>query len=365
MQITIPMQTILLLNITVVFIAFLARFKKSGLALELAFLIIFLFTGLRYNFGADYPGYKVTFDTISAYTSLFSIDKSQFVAETGWLILCYIFKPIGFFGMVLVLSAFICYTYYSLIKKYVEPGYYWMGVAVYCFMTEIMLIQFSALRQAVAIAIFLFASRYLLEKRSPIKYVLCILLAGTIHSSAYFMLIFVMFAFYKDWNNNKTGYVILTVFFGLLVFGQTILGVMPFLTTIFAGDRYLDVFTADNESGMTLTGGAVWGIMIVIVVYFSKFQPKEFKYFYLFYSMYFISYILINLIWTGDRFGYYFAPFGIIALPKMISEIKLPIIKVAIFLLFFGFILSRFFNFFTYEFVIEGYAKYQTIFSQL
>jgi len=178
------------------------------------------------------------------------------------------------------------------------------------------------------------------------------------------MLIFVVFAFVKEWDKTKIGYIILIGFFVLLFAGHFILNFLPILSNAFAGERYSDVFTADVDSSATLTGGLLWSLLFVIVLYISRFQSKNFKYLFFLYALYFMSYILTNLIWIGDRIGYYFAPFCIVVLPQMVSTTKSKIFKIIILVLFLGLLLNKFINFFTYDFVIEGYAKYQTIFSE-
>lgn len=359
------MQIIIILNIIVVFIAFFARFKQVKYALEFSFFIIYLFTALRYNYGTDYSQYQFIFESVASYSSIFSINSVNFETEKAWLIVCYFFKPIGFFGMIFVLSAFICYTYYAMIKKYVDVKYYWLAVLLYVFTIDIMLIQFSALRQAIAIALFLTSIRYLVEKRSPVKYLILNVLAGSIHSSAYFMLIFVAFAFVKDWNSNKVGYIISAVFFVLLFAGKFLLNFLPVISTIFAGDRYSGIFDSDVDSTTTLIGGAFWSLLFIIVIYYSRSQSEDFKYLFLFYSLFFMSYILTNLIWIGDRMGYYFAPFSIIIIPKLLENVKFKVVKLSILMLFLLLVFSKLISFYSYNYFVVGYENYQTIFSLL
>ena len=85
------MQTIIFLNILVIFISYFARYKHVKYALELAFLIIYLFTALRYNYGTDYSHYHEIFNDIAAYRNIFSINQANFAVEYGWMIVCYVF----------------------------------------------------------------------------------------------------------------------------------------------------------------------------------------------------------------------------------------------------------------------------------
>jgi hypothetical protein len=353
------------LSLLVIIISYCARYKRAEFALPLSFLIIFIFTAIRFNYGTDYPGYYKMFNSITTFSKIFSTYSKAFQVEKGWLILCYIFKPIGFFGMIFFLSGFTCYTYYSLIKKYVSVNYYWLAVLIYAFSFEIMLIQFSAIRQAVAIAIFLNAIKYLFEKRSILKYVLLIFLAGTIHSSAYFLIIFVAFAFEKFQKSNIIGYIILILFFLLLIFGQDLRHALSNLSDFFVGDRYAKRFATNVPTDNTLIGSIFWSLLLIIIIYFSRAQPLNYKYLFYLYSIYFMTYALSNLIFLADRLGYYFAPFCIIVLPQIASTEKNKIVKYGILTLFLLLMFYRYYHMFSFDFMISGYSKYHTIFSTL
>lgn len=314
------MQTVILLNILVVTISFFARFKQTKYALEVSFLIIFLFTALRFNFGTDYQSYLKLFSSIHSYSSIFSLNVEFENIEKGWLILCFIFKPIGFFGMIFVLSAFICYTYYSIIKKYVAVNYYWFAIFIYVFTFEIMMIQFSAIRQALAIAIFINSTKYLTEEKKPIKYLIMILFAGLIHTSAFIMFPFVFLSLKKNQNINIMGYIILIVFFILLFFGNIILQYFPLLITLTTGARYLSTFNVETMGASTLVGIIFWSLLSLITFYYSLKQPNHIKILFYFVLFYFIVYTLINLIWLVNRIGFYFVPFTIIVYPLILQN---------------------------------------------
>jgi hypothetical protein len=359
------MKIIIVLSIIVVFIAYFARFRQSKYALELSFFIIYLFTAFRYNYGTDYTQYQEIFESVASSSNIFSVNAEFNEMEKAWLIICYLFKPIGFFGMMFVLSAIICYTYYAMIKKYVDVNYYWLAVLLYVFTIDIMLIQFSALRQALAIALFLYSIRYLVEIRSPIKYLILNFIAGSFHSSAYFMLIFVLLAFVKDWNSNKAGYIISVFFFVLLFAGKYLMNLLPMITAFFVGERYLYIFDSEFDSTSTLIGGAFWSLLFMIVIFYSRSQSADFKYFFLLYSLFFVSYSLTNLFWIGDRMGYYFAPFSLIVIPRLLDSVNFKLLKSLILILYLSLVFSKLISFHSYSYFEIGYENYQTIFSLL
>ncbi len=154
------MTTVAILNIIVVLFAYLARYRRTKFGLKVSFFLIFLFLALRYDYGNDYPGYLKHFLVINQYAWIDYFGKSlQF--EPGWTFLCRLFEPLGFFAMTAVLALFNCVVYYRFIKKYVPPAYYWFAVFLYVFTPGFMLIHSSAMRQSVAITLFIFSIDYL------------------------------------------------------------------------------------------------------------------------------------------------------------------------------------------------------------
>lgn len=359
------MQTIIILNILVVLLAYFARYKNTRFLFEWAFFTIFLFTALRFEFGTDYSGYYKLFNTISFFSGINFIDYNQFRFEPGWLILNYIFKPIGFFGFIVVLSAFICYTYYSLIKKYVDPKYYWMAIFIYVFSSDIMWIQFSAIRQALSIAIFIHSVKFLNEKRKPVVFIAMNLFGGLFHSSAYFMIPLVVFSFKRIKKSKITGLILLAAFWGLLFFGDMYLSQIMELTSFISGDRYTSRFAFEIDTSTTIIGSIAWGTLLVIVIYYSRYQQEDKKNLFYLTALYSMVYVLAPLVWLAGRMGYYFAAFSIIVYPLIMQHEKNKIVKIGIFTIFAFFLLNRLTNFFELKWVIDGYSKYQTIFSEI
>lgn len=357
------MYAIIVLNIVAIFLAFLSKYRNSRFLFEFSFLLIFLFTAFRYNFGTDYSSYELSFNQISRFQNIGLIQYSQFSFEPSWTFLNYLFKPLGFSGFIIVLSAFICYTYYNLIKKYIYPQYYWLAVFIYVFSFDIMWIQISAIRQAFSISIFIHSIKYLNEKKNPIYYVLLNLFGGLFHSSAYFMLPLVIFSFDRIRNNKLTGIIILAVFWIVLFFGSMFLSNMIEITSFISGDRYLSRFEREIDVSTTLIGSIVWGALLAIVIYYTNLQKSINKVFFYITSLHSLVYVFAPLVWLADRMGYYFAVFSVISYPLIMQYEKNKLKKIVIISLFSVFLLYRFSNFLKLEWVIDGYATYSTIFN--
>jgi hypothetical protein len=362
------MQYVIIINIFVVVLAYFSKYNYTKSLFKVAFLIIFLTTALRFNFGTDYMNYYKAFNIVKQSYSITSINFIYFDYERAWLILNYISKPIGFFGFIIILSAFLCYTYYALIKKYVAPKYYWLAIFIYVFTFDIMWIQFSALRQALAIAIFIHSVKYLNETENPVLYVLLIIIAGMFHTSAYFMLSFVIFKLKKIRESKIIGVVILTIFFGMMFYGTTYLPKFIEFTSFVSGERYIDLFDSElyiSSVKITLIGSIAWSSLLFVLLYYSRFQQKNKKVFYYIASLYSLVYVLSQLVWLSDRIGYYFIALSTIVYPMIIQQEKRFFIRISLVGFFISFILYRFTTFFKLDWVISGYSEYNTIISEI
>lgn len=237
------MIVVILIGISAVLFAYIAQFKRLRFCLKISFLIIFLFLALRYNYGSDYPSYLKTFldvgnlgfEAISEFwTDIFFYnlifegnDELQLASslalttEPGWRALCLIFQPFGFFAMIAVLALFNCFVYYYFIKKYVPPAYYWFAVFLYVFTPNMMLVQSSAMRQSLAISIFLLSINYIF-KQDFLRYLLLILLATLFHASAIILLPIYLLGMLK-----------------FKITTQTAIGVTIFLLSLFILQDYL------------------------------------------------------------------------------------------------------------------------------
>ena len=145
------MIAVAIFNIIVVFFAYQARHKRTEFFLKVSFGLIFLFLALRYDYGNDYSAYLKGFLEVNRVETIDYFDKYLHF-DPGWIFLCRIFWPFGFFAMMAVLALFNCFVYYRFIRKYVPPVYYWFAVFLYVFNPYFMLVHSSAMRQSLAIS---------------------------------------------------------------------------------------------------------------------------------------------------------------------------------------------------------------------
>lgn len=151
------MIPITLLNILVVFFAFMAQDKRFRPMLKLAFIVLAIVLGIRYGYGNDYFGYYEIYTN-----SFFKWDERQ---EYGWYILNNIAHPIGFMGLVFVLSCFEHYILYDIISRYIPPKWYWLAVFLYVFSPMYMLVGCSMMRQFLATLLGFYAVEFAAKRK--------------------------------------------------------------------------------------------------------------------------------------------------------------------------------------------------------
>lgn len=352
------MITVAIFNILVVFFAYQARYKRTAILLKVSFGLIFLFLALRYDYGNDYSGYLKVFIEINQVETIDYFDK-YWHFEPGWIFLCRLFGPFGFFAMTAVLALFNCFVYYRFIKKYVPPAYYWLAVFMYVFNPGFMLIHSSAMRQSLAIILFVFSIDYI-YKKDALRYFLCIGLAALFHTSALVLLpVYLLGVF--DWKINKlTAVSIFSLFLLMFVFGNSFLpDINQFINTYF--QRY-EVYEGGAEIGTGL--GLIFNsFLFTLILYYERSQIAESS---LLFKVAIISYFIIPislLIMMLGRVGMYFLPATIAVFPIMFSNIKNRILKNTTLTLIIFIILHSFFGFFQSDIWRVSFGTYQTIFS--
>lgn len=352
------MLSVIILGILTVYFAWLEKYRNIKFGLKMSFILIFIFLALRYNFGNDYKDYIDIFQEINKYKSFDLFDKSIH-AEPGWIFLCKLFKPMGFFAMTAMLSAVHCVIYYRFIKKFVPVEYYWLAVFLYIFNPAFLLVQASAMRQTVAIEIFIFSFNYL-YKKDAIRYFLCIGLAWLFHSSAVILLPVYLLT-YLNWKINKAGIIILlTIFVSVFIFTEAI---GPYANQII--NIYFNQYEVYQEAVVLGSGLGLVYIFIpfFLTLYYERFQIKETA---MIFKLVIISFMFIPLgfiIQLIGRMGMYFLPATIIVYPIIQMNLKKPVYKY----FFVGSLVLMtmydFLQFFQSDIYTEGFGNYQTIFS--
>lgn len=352
------MITVAIFNIIVVYFAYLARNERMEFWLKGSFILIFLFLALRYDYGNDYSGYLEGFLKMNRIDVIDYFDKDWHY-EPGWILLCRLFKPFGFFALTAALALFNCFVYYYFIKKYVPSDYYWLAVFLYVFNPDFMLIHSSAMRQSIAISLFLFAIDYL-YKKDVIRYCLCICLASLFHTSALILLPLFLLGLY-NWKITKlTAIGIFSLFIFLFLFGKDFL---PDMNRFI--DTYFNKYEAYQEGTKISTGlGLIlFSAIFALVLFYATSQSGESS---LLFKIAGLSFFMIPaglLIQMFARVGMYFQPATLAVYPIVLLNIKNPIFKDLSSALLVLVTLYFFYEFFHSDTYSVLFGTYSTIFS--
>ncbi|TXD97486.1 EpsG family protein [Psychrobacter frigidicola] len=227
----------------------------------LPLIVLALFAGIRsYYVGTDSPGY------VRSFINPLDIGEFKFRddVEVGYQLLQYSILSLtrNYFWLFFITGLIVVYCYLKMIKKY-SVNYL---LSVFLFITlGTYIFFFNGLRQGLAMAIFVLATPYLLEKRI-IPYVLISLLASLFHVSALFMIPFYLLSTIKI----KMIYKVLISFFGSLVSSS-------FLVSYFAesNQRY-EVYTEVSEKPGGLLVLSFFAIIMIFIYFISNvYRIKE------------------------------------------------------------------------------------------
>jgi len=333
--------------------------KKWGL--EAAFLLIALFSAIRYEYGNDYTSYReifefyanLTFNDVILYT-----DK-----EFGWSILCWFLGKLPFQVLVALLSFSGSYVFYWFIKNNVKKDKWWLSVFIYYFTPIFFLVQLSMLRQTLAITIVLLAIPYVLKKRI-ITSILFVLFATIFHTSAIVFLPFVLIGYLPE-NRFKMFWVIIA---GLSVFTYLSRDVMAVLLNfVFQTNNNIESYsnyTVDNGSEVAKLGFGSLVNTIYIIISLILIAKQEYKIaiMALLLSASLLSLPFVEIGVNIRRIGYYFDVFMIVVYPMTIQSINNKLLSNFLQFFLIVFTLFQFRGFFFNEIWTDAYLVFNSIF---
>jgi|SRR5690554_920094 len=343
-----------------VLFAYLSRFKDVNWGLKASVFVIFIFLALRYDFGNDYLDYLKMYNQMtSKHFNLANLKGN----EIGWLVINRMFKPLGFFSLIIFLASFNCFVLYRFIKKHVNQKYYWFAIFAYVFEPNNMLIMSSAMRQTVAISFFLIAIDCLLQ-RKRIKYLLLITIATLFHTSAIFLYPFVFLIDINKKLNFKYLIVVFGLLLGLLAYSESLLvHINQYIINYF---EFYTVYLKESGKKNIINLGLIVNMIIYLIVVFMSQNEEDYE-INMFFKLAIASLFLLPLSFVMDflsRLSFYFIlPVMIVVFPIVFEKFKTKILKFSFMGLVVLFTSYRFYAFFYNEVWHEKFMQYQTIFS--
>lgn len=346
---------LIVFNLTVVFFAYMAHAKKTDFFLKISFTLIFGFLAIRYDYGNDYQNYLERFIAINQGVLFWE-------SEPGWVFLCRLFKPFGFFAMVAVIAAIQCYIYYRFFIRYIPQKYYWFAIFIYLFNPLCFLVLSSAMRQSVAVMIFVRAIDYI-YKRDAIKYFISIGVASLFHTSAFILLPIYLIVF-LNFRINKFSGVILFILYPLMYFSLTYLQnyTSYFVEIYFQGyEKYLDRDIGELGTGI----GFLFSLLVLALIIIKMKSLDEIRSVPI-YVISLVGYYIMPVSFINPmmgRIGMYFEVYIIAAFIFAIQVLRQQYLRFGVVLMYAVITLVSFSAFFNNEIWKMEFEEYKTIFS--
>ena len=349
------------LNIIVVIMAYQARFPNYRYLLACAFLLLALVLGIRYGYGNDYMSYKYFFDH-----GFPDVGADEDV-ETGWYLLNKLFKPFGFPALVFFLTFVEHLMIYDIIRKNVDPEWYWLSVFIYVFNPYYMLVGLSMMRQFFVQVLGLYAVSYLVRERY-LTYVVIVLFASLFHKVS-FLLLFLLFVPYVI-RITKSSWGIIVLLIAIFVSYLAVWKLAQFLFPLIAelsgsyASKYLNSFILSDEYKIGLKTIVCYVIYVYILLRninnlddCDKYYPVE-----VLFALFILPFALIFPM--ASRISWIFSFAEIISLPILFKKDNYMLVKPFICLvLIIGIQLLSYREFFYSEVYGEHFMYYKTILS--
>ena len=331
------------------------------------FIVTTVLYALHYDFGNDYHSYYDWFietldiDFPTSFTEFMDLSR-----DPGWDIINYIFGFLfgryGFFVLVAVFGVLQSCSYYSLIRKYVSPQWYWFSMTVYVFTPALFLQSFNVMRLSLVMCIFALIIPMLQQKKIILP-TLLLILCTLIHGSS---IILIPVALLSLIPLKPRALAIISI---ILLISCFLL--RSFFTSFFTNfenlhlvDRFAH-YLEDQEKNTFRLGYIASLIPFLILI--AKLLSKEIDS-----SYYWVICIwLIGVIITPlsgittiiERLTFYFQTVSIIVLPLVYSQVKNPIFRISFIAVWLILASIGIHNYMVIDSVFyEPYKEYRTIF---
>ena len=296
--------------------------KQFKYGLEVAWLILFVFLAIRYDFGNDYMAYYDDFEMLNSYAK-FGIDSDAH-NEPGWQILCHLFNPLGFFAMVAFLTAIECYVLYRFIKEYVPERYYWFAIFLYVFTPSIMLVGASMMRNMLAITLVIVSMKYI-KSRKIVPFVALIFVASQIHSSAIILYPLFLLGYIQNVRVHKWVYgIIIVAYMALSAASAHLTPIINDIATLAGEEETVEVYTMRAQFSETNTGVGVILQMILFMYLVLTLYRYNGAVRILFLMLILGTFVVpfASVIPMIGRYMYYFNIFSIVCYPIVWGGVK-------------------------------------------
>lgn len=296
---------------------FVTSYKQKFITAELEFgavqklrlqhfaaLILFsLIIGFRHNVGVDWESYKLNFELLKD-SPLISFNEQKNEIAFFYINKIIIALGLGFQWMFFTMAMITWYFYFKSLPKFLLPL-----LLFFLFVDEYFFWSMNGVRQFVAMGIWLFSTRYILNKKL-FKYVIFILIASLFHRSA-LVLLPLYFLPYTKIHNRYFWLVlfVITFFIGNINFLLDL--IKPGLQSI--GQKvgvfevynyYLERDQIEINTDVQLGLGYIFKLLVnAFLIIVSSLVIKKHPKTSLFFVLFFIGTIFFNLFYSIQLLG--------------------------------------------------------------
>lgn len=290
---------------SVIVIALLGR--KSKIGHKIAFLLLALFSAIRYEYGNDYLSYLKKFQYIKMGY------ESPFDNEILYTLLNRMMP--SFYLLIAVTSIFYIYQIYKLLENNLKIKQIWLGLFIFLINPYLYLMNLSAIRQCIAMCFFIIAVSFAHRKELK-KYVLFIVIAALFHKSAILLLPVYVLMSEKSVKKRHVLLIVAAIMLGLSFSG--IHDVVELVLSFFNDVNYM--YYMQDAATNSLRATILSGIYLIYILFnLPKLKGK-----YVIYGkLYLISTILAVLAYRLSMFTriqMYFDIFSVVILPYLFCE---------------------------------------------
>lgn len=355
------MVVYLINGLVILFFSIVATIERQRYYLLASFFFIFVFQAVRYGYGNDYWSYLEIYKEIN--TKNFSSDETRI--EIGWILLNKIFSSIGFYTLIASVSFFLSYAYFKFIDFFVSSKYYLFSIFIFYFDSNILLLQITAIRQSVAIALFMLSLIQYYKKKYLITF-LMLVVASLFHSSALIIIpFFLYFHFFKKPFSDLRKILYLLGFLSFFLLVESLKDIITLLNLYLLNDRYYEYTVGDDVNPANIVNLVYYTILLSFLIIYMPVENNKFNLLFHFLILGIFILPLAQAIPLIARLSYYFLPISVVIFPLVYENIRIKSFKYFFLCSTILVIAIRLYSFFNSETYSSSFMNYNTIFSLL
>ncbi|WP_300386580.1 EpsG family protein [Clostridium sp.] len=287
----------ILIQLVLIMCCFIIKDKeKKEMVYKISFIFLVLFLIIRYGQGSDYFNYNIIFNNIVGYENVFQL------GDPGFNILIVFTRSLGisyiqFNSIIAIISMMLIYRFFN---KFCEDKL--LGLTVF-YPVYYMVFWFSAIRQGLAISIFVGILLPLLYNKKYILYIIGTIITATFHLSAMFLLVLIVVKFIPLYNKKVFGGLsILIILYQVFNIQNLLIKMLP---QVFQSRIY--VYLSDGISYGALANRLIIFFIIMYLFYRNNEKSEEYNLFliniYIF--GFFLYLILMKSPTIASRLNFY------------------------------------------------------------